>query len=880
MAAIEFRTLGTLDLRSADGRELHSLLAQSKRIALLAYLCLAQPRGFHRRDKLVGLFWPDADQEHARTSLRKSLHIVRQSLGEETVISRGDDDVAVDFDRVSCDAIEFEKHLRGERLEQGLDMYRGDLLPGFFVDETPEFDQWLTAERARLRSAAARGALKLAEELEKKGDVPAAVSWARRSLSLSDTDEASLRRLLELQTRAGDRAGAMQTYDDFAGRLAAEYHTEPSNETKALIDRIRAPQVASSEKGRILPVSTDETAHTTGGGGLPPGPALRVRERRSPREMILFAVALLGVVASAGFIWRLMQPPQSGAVVRYTLTIDSSQALSPAIPWAGRIAISPDGSRFAYLSGSNNQLVVLKRNELRATPIPGGQYASTPFFSPDGRSVGLLREQRLQIGKIDGGPLVLLDDSLAGVAGASWSTDGYIYTDGFRAEPLARIEARPGARPAWFTELDKANGEIDHSWPQALPNGKGVLFTVTFNDQRKSIRRTSFAIAVAEVPSGKHRILIYDAVYPRYTSRGLLLYVTTEGTMMAVPFDQNSMTVTGEPTRLIEGMHVGRFGAADLDVSKDGTLIYSLGADREQQELVWRARDGTTTPVDANWHSRFFEPSLSPDGKALAVVRSDDGRTADIWVKKLDRGAAIRLTHDGIFNRAPAWTPDGTSITFVANPGSSQYALRTQRADGTGGVVDEHRGRHAVFSPQWSSDSRWLIFMTDPSETVGADIIGIRPGLDTVPVPLVASQFQESEPALSPDGHWLAYACNESGRDEIYVVPFPNTATAKYAISSGGGGTPVWAHSGKELFFRDTTGDVFAASLTVSPRFTSGKPRRLFAAPYDRFPYGSYSVSPDDQRILMVHQVSPNTPDQLIVVENWFEELNGLNVRR
>ncbi|HEV7387608.1 MAG TPA: BTAD domain-containing putative transcriptional regulator, partial [Gemmatimonadaceae bacterium] len=240
MDLIELRTLGTLDLRASNGLELHSLLAQSKRIALLVYLCIAQPRGFHRRDKLLGLFWPDADHDHARTSLRKSLHILRQSLGEDVILSRGDDDVSVHFERITCDAIEFEENLRAGRFEKALEVYGGDLLPGFFVDEAPEFERWLTTERARSRSSAARAALALSEQFEKTGNVATAVTWARRALDLSDTDESSLRKLIELQSRAGDRTGAIQNYDAFARHLAAEYQTEPSADTRSLIERIRS----------------------------------------------------------------------------------------------------------------------------------------------------------------------------------------------------------------------------------------------------------------------------------------------------------------------------------------------------------------------------------------------------------------------------------------------------------------------------------------------------------------------------------------------------------------------------------------------------------------------------------------------------------------
>ncbi|HEY8832270.1 MAG TPA: BTAD domain-containing putative transcriptional regulator, partial [Gemmatimonadaceae bacterium] len=233
---IELRTLGTLDLHSAEGRELHSLLAQPKRVALLAYLCVAQPHGFHRRDTLLGLFWPDSDQEHARTSLRKSLHILRRSLGDDAILSRGDEEVAVDSRLVSCDALTFEASVKANRLEEALDLYSGDLLAGFFIEEAPEFDRWLHSERMRLRASAARAALTLSDQYDTGGNVAAATAWARRSLELTDTDERALQKLIDLQCKSRDRAGAIQTYETFARRLATEYQTEPSAETRSLIE--------------------------------------------------------------------------------------------------------------------------------------------------------------------------------------------------------------------------------------------------------------------------------------------------------------------------------------------------------------------------------------------------------------------------------------------------------------------------------------------------------------------------------------------------------------------------------------------------------------------------------------------------------------------
>ena len=243
---IDFRVLGTLELRTAEGRELHALLAQPKRVALLAYLCVARPPGFHRRDTLLGVFWPDADEAHARASLRKAIHVLRCALGEDAIHSRGDEEVGIDPARICCDAAYFEDALAAGHLERAMELYRGELLEGLFLENVPAFERWLEEERARLRGEAARLARMLAKRLEEARDYTAAVTMARRAVGLAETDERMLRQLLELLDRLGDRAGALKKYDEFARRLAAEYEIEPSVETQQLIARLR-------ERGEPVP---------------------------------------------------------------------------------------------------------------------------------------------------------------------------------------------------------------------------------------------------------------------------------------------------------------------------------------------------------------------------------------------------------------------------------------------------------------------------------------------------------------------------------------------------------------------------------------------------------------------------------------------------
>lgn len=236
---IHLRTLGALDLRRRDGPALLPVLAQPKRVALLCYLALAQPRGFHRRDTLLALFWPEADSEHARGALRQAVHFLRRSLGEDVITARGDDDLAVGEGVLECDAVAFEAALAAFERERALGLYRGDLLPGFHVEGAPDFERWLEAQRARLRGLAVAGAWALAEDREGAGDASHAAEWARAAFTLA-SDDAALRRLMRTLARLGDPQAALATYETWARRLHAEYELEPSGEARALVEEIRA----------------------------------------------------------------------------------------------------------------------------------------------------------------------------------------------------------------------------------------------------------------------------------------------------------------------------------------------------------------------------------------------------------------------------------------------------------------------------------------------------------------------------------------------------------------------------------------------------------------------------------------------------------------
>src|SRR5690349_1227907 len=243
---IELRMLGGLSLSSDDGREVNALIGQRRRFALLAHLAAAVPRGLHRRDSLMAMFWPELDQEHARTALRQALRVLRETLGTEALLGRGDAGIGLDFARLWSDVDAFDQSIDAAQWREALDLYRGPLLDGFFITGAPEFERWLEMERARLRDAAARAARALAERSEANGDITTAAHWSRRAMALAPDDEVALRRLITLLDRHGERAGALHVYNEFADRLAEEYEAQPAAETKALVAAVRIRERANA----------------------------------------------------------------------------------------------------------------------------------------------------------------------------------------------------------------------------------------------------------------------------------------------------------------------------------------------------------------------------------------------------------------------------------------------------------------------------------------------------------------------------------------------------------------------------------------------------------------------------------------------------------
>jgi len=574
---------------------------------------------------------------------------------------------------------------------------------------------------------------------------------------------------------------------------------------------------------------------------------------------LLAAIAIAAsVLAAWGWLRRAPPPPVS----RFNIALPEDQVMRPG--QGPRIAISPDGLRFAYVGpgeGGGGRLWLRERDKLDARPLAGTEGAICPFFSPDGRRVGFftISPLRLKTVSLGGEPPVTVADSGVDWDGGSWAPDGSIYLD--TPDGVARVP-QGGGRLVRVTTLDSARGESQHNYPDVLPNGRGVLFVVTRQGP------ADFEIAVADVATGAHRVLT-RGVYARYVSPGYLVYVTATGTLMAAPFDQARMEMTGEATALAEGVSVRGAGYVDLAISATGTLLYSGGGGSgPPSDLVWVSRNGDVEVMDS---ADYDSPVLSPDGRRVAAAVTSGGEQ-QIWIRILPDGPSSKLTFIGGESGRPFFSPDGRSVGFYSSR-TSMRSLWVARADGSAPAESLLVRPVELWEGLWSRDGRWLVYRERSTPT--ADLMAVRTSGDTTPIPLVATRYNERSPALSPDGRWLAYASNESGLDEVYVRPFPDAGRAKWQVSLRGGTEPLWAHSGRELFYRGGAGDMVAAQIATQPTFSVGRQTVLFAGGAFRVDnsHRGYDVSPDDRRFLMVRERGGGERTNLILVDGWFREL-------
>ena len=634
----------------------------------------------------------------------------------------------------------------------------------------------------------------------------------------------------------------------------------------------------------VLDEATTLVAAT--GGPAVDGPAeaghyVRGDERPLWRRALPPTGAALAIAALVGgAVWFAMRPAPP-RVLRTEVTTTGATALSMGGPDRD-LAITPDGSRIVYRGA--NQLLVRALDKLEPDVLSGLGAPRGVFVSPDGQWIGFFDgTTSLKKVAITGGPPVTVA-SIDGASprGATWGADGTIvYATNAPATGLQRVSAA-GGDPTVLTTPDRERGEADHLWPEFLPGGQAVLFTVT----AATGGLDNAQIAVLDLASGTSKVLVRGGHHAHYVPTGHLVY-GAGGTLRAVAFDLGRLEVVGTPVPVLEQVVTTASGGVDVAVAANGTLVYvpGRGAAGVQRSLVWVDRMGREEPLVAPVRAYLY-PRLSPDGTRVALDIRDQEK--DIWIWDLARDTLTRVTFDPALDQYPVWSPDSRRLVFTsARAGVSN--LFWQAADGTGVVERLTEAPNTQFAYAMTPDGSRVIFREDGPQQPDLMLLPLqpprRPQLPSQgfgePRPLVQTMFGERNAELAPDGRWLAYQSNESGREEIYVRPFPDVNGGRWQVSTGGGRLPLWSRNGQELFYVSPDEALMGVRREPGPSWRSSTPARVLQSQYFFANEGNgrtFDIAPDETRFLMIKEGGGTeaAPQNLVVVQNWFEELTRL----
>jgi eukaryotic-like serine/threonine-protein kinase len=598
-------------------------------------------------------------------------------------------------------------------------------------------------------------------------------------------------------------------------------------------------------------------------------------ERRTIWTAVAATVIATALIVIAIGIWRAPEP--APAFPMRSLHVPPAAESLLATNGHRDVAISMDGRRFAYVSGAggaaNAQIFLRSLDQLEALPLRGAQPAVAPFFSPDGEWLAFVDQAEQTLLKkvsVLGGPSVLVTRAEAPILGGTWTEQGIVF--GTRSGPLSRVPASGGA-PAALTSLDDDAGDGGHSWPAAIPDTGVVLFAITG-------MQTGFVtsqLAAVDQSSGKIARLGIDGYHPRYIASGHIVYATTDGTLRAVGFDPARMVVTGTPVPVLEGVGVKPSGAANFDISRDGHLVFTgAGSVTVERTLAWVDRTGRETPIAAPKRNYFYA-RVSPDGTRLSLDSRDEEQ--DIWIWDVKRETLSRLTDKPGPDQYGLWTKDHRVV--FSSLASGRAELFSHRPDGVGQplqVSDSAAEKLVPFPNAVTPDGLEVIFRS--AAGTPKNDLWIANMKDRKVRKLLATEHDERNAALSPDGDLMAFESDLSGgRFEIFVRPFPDVEAWQSKVSTEGGQEPVWSPDGREIFYL-AGGQLMAVRVSrAAGGIELDKPVALFDV--GAYFFGgagrNYDIAPDGRRFVMVKNpagaVVQSTP--ITIVMNWIEELRS-----
>jgi len=542
-------------------------------------------------------------------------------------------------------------------------------------------------------------------------------------------------------------------------------------------------------------------------------------------------------------------------------------------------AISPDGSMMAFVAGGGEggpaQLYLRSFEQFEATALSDTTNAAQPFFSPDGRWIAFFADGKLKKVATSGGAAITLCDAGGTPRGGSWGEGGLIAFTPHVTSGIRLVSEHGGESRELTTPKLEPPRERSHRWPHFLPGGEALLFTM----QRQGDDFDEASIEAVSVADGERRAVHRGGSHPKYARSGHLVF-GRGGTLFACRFDPKALAALSSPQPVLEGVSYELpNGGVEYSISDGGALLFSRGeASGFQTSLSWSDRSGEKTQVDPQ---TFFAESaaLSPDGTRVALQIFTNASSHDIWIFEIERAALSRLTFDEGEEMNPHWSPDGTRIAYASTSGG-QPALYVVRTDGSEPPRLVTGDPEAVdFPASWSPDGARLAFhrISGASDqwdlwTVAVDEEGAEP------TAYLASQFSEMYPAFSPDGNWMAYSSEETGRDEVYIRSYPS-ARGRWQVSIDGGTHPAWSPSGDEIFFWWADA-IYSASVAIEGESVRvGRPERLFEHRLaDGFYHPQFSVSPDGERLLLlkVEQQDEGADPALSLILNWFTELERL----